>query len=94
MHTFTDEEDALTYVRHHRVDLAILDVRLKKMSGVDVLARLKKISPATQVIILTAYPTIETTRESLRLGASEICTKPIDTQALEDKVAAVLRGSG
>ena len=90
VHAFTDEEEALAFVRDHRVDLAILDVRLKKMSGVDVLARIKALSPATRAIMLTAYPTIETTRDSMRLGAAAVCTKPIDTQELEEKVAAIL----
>ena len=94
VYPFTDEEKALAFVRGHRVDLAILDVRLKKMSGMDVLALMKKISPTTRVIMLTAYPTVETDRKSMRLGAAEFCVKPIDTQELEEKVDAVLRGSG
>jgi DNA-binding NtrC family response regulator len=40
--------------------------------------------------MLTAYPTLETTRDSMRLGAVAVCTKPIDTQELEEKVAAIL----
>jgi DNA-binding NtrC family response regulator len=94
VHPFTDEEKALTYVRDNRVDLAILDLRLKKMSGVDVLAQIKKISPETRAIMLTAYPTIEAAGEAMRLGAADFCTKPIDTQELEDKVAVVLRSDG
>ena len=39
---FTEEEDALKYARAHPVDLAILDIKLKKMSGVEVLEELKK----------------------------------------------------
>ena len=39
---FTDEEEALAYLRSSAVDVAILDIRLKKMSGVDVLEELKK----------------------------------------------------
>ncbi|MGD2029927.1 MAG: response regulator, partial [Desulfobacterales bacterium] len=71
--------------------LAILDIKLKKISGVDVLEELKKIAPATRVIMLTGYPTIETARESLKLGASEYCVKPIDKDELEEKVAEVLK---
>jgi DNA-binding NtrC family response regulator len=41
--------------------------------------------------MLTAYPTVATTQESFRLGASEYCTKPIDNEVLEDTVARVLR---
>ena len=89
--TFTEEEEALNYARSHEVDLAILDIKLKKISGVDVLEELKKISPAMRVIMLTGYPTIETARESLKLGASEYCVKPIDKDELEEKVAKVLK---
>lgn len=89
--TFTEEEEALNYARSNEVDLAILDIKLKKISGVDVLEELKKIAPATRVIMLTGYPTIETARESLKLGASEYCVKPIDKDELEEKVAEVLR---
>lgn len=87
---FTEEEDALAHVRNHSVDLAILDIKLKKMSGVEVLEEIKKISPDIQVIMLTGYPTKETARESKRLGAAEYCVKPIDTNELEEKVSALL----
>ena len=40
--------------------------------------------------MLTGYPTLETARESLNLGASEYCVKPIDKEELEEKVALVL----
>lgn len=87
---FTDEEDALNYARSNDVDLAILDIKLKKMSGVEMLEELKNIEPAMRAIMLTGYPTLETARESLRLGASEYCLKPIDKEELEEKVAEVL----
>jgi DNA-binding NtrC family response regulator len=87
---FTEEEEALARIGRGGVDLAILDIKLKRMSGVDVLEELKKISPATRVIMLTGYPTMETARESLRRGASEYCVKPIDKEDLEDKVAKTL----
>ncbi len=90
--TYTEEEEALAFARANSVDLAILDIKLKKMSGVDVLEELKKIDPSTRVIMLTGYPTMETARESLKLGASEYCVKPIDKDELEEKVAKVLQG--
>ncbi len=87
---FTEEEDAIRFVESNEVDLAILDIKLKKMSGVEVLEELKKRSSSIQVIMLTGYPTIETARECLKLGAAEYCVKPIDKDELEDKVAKVL----
>ncbi len=90
--SFTEEEDAISFVETKGSDLAILDIKLKKMSGVEVLEELKKRSPDIKVIMLTGYPTIETAQESLKLGASEYCVKPIDKDELEDKVDQVLNG--
>ena len=87
---FTEEEEALAFVRKQKPELAILDMKLKKMTGVEVLEEIKKLSPETKAIMLTGYPTLETARESLRLGASEYCVKPIDKDELEAKVAEVL----
>lgn len=88
--TFTEEEEAISHAAENRVDLAILDIKLKKMSGIQVLEAMKKTSPELKVIILTGYPTIETAREAIELGAGEYCVKPIDKTELEDKVAGIL----
>ena len=87
---FSEEEDAIEFVKTSQIDLAILDIKLKKMSGVEVLDEMKKISPLIKVIMLTGYPTIETARECLNLGAAEYCVKPIDKDELEEKVEQVL----
>ena len=89
--TFTEEEDAINYIKSNKMDLAILDIKLKKMSGIEVLTELKKIAPTIRAIMLTGYPTIETAQESLELGANEYCVKPIDKDELEEKVASVLQ---
>ncbi|WDP89002.1 MAG: response regulator [Desulfobacter sp.] len=88
---FTEEEEAIFHVAKKGTDLAILDIKLKKMNGVEVLEELKKKDPGIKVIMLTGYPTIETARESLRMGASAYCVKPIDKDELEEKVEEVLK---
>lgn len=90
VHTFTEEDDAINFVEEHKIDLAILDIKLKKMNGVEVLAILKKIDPSIRVIMLTGYPTVETAREAISFGADEYCVKPIDRDELEEKVEKVL----
>lgn len=90
---FTEEEEALTFIGKSKPDMAILDIKLKKMTGVEVLEEIKKRSPATRVIMLTGYPTLETARESVRLGACEYCVKPIDKDELERKVAEALENA-
>ena len=90
---FTEGEDALNHVKFNKTDLAILDLKLKKMSGIDVLKKIKIVSPSIKAIILTGYPTVETARESLKLGAGEYCVKPIDKEELEKKVEDVLHNA-
>ncbi|MDR3641993.1 MAG: response regulator [Humidesulfovibrio sp.] len=87
---FTEEEQAIAYVRDNPVDLAILDIKLLKMTGVEVLEEIKKVSPRTRAIMLTGYPTLETARQALDFGANAYCVKPIDKNELESTVAAVL----
>ena len=87
---FTDEDAAIDHVNNHPVDLAILDIKLKKMDGVQVLGKLKEIQPSIKVIMLTGYPTHATVEEAMRLGASAYCMKPIDRSEIESKVAEVL----
>ncbi|MBU1228789.1 MAG: response regulator [Proteobacteria bacterium] len=88
---FTEEQQAMDFVRQNPVDLAILDIKLLKMTGVEVLEEMRKISPDTKAIMLTGYPTLETARQALELGAKAYCVKPIDKDELEATVAAVLK---
>ncbi|MCL2678664.1 MAG: response regulator [Clostridiales bacterium] len=90
VHTFTEEDDAIAFVRNHPIDLAILDIKLKKMSGIEVLAILKGERSSMRTLILTGYPTVETAREAVNLGADEYCVKPIDRLELEERVAKML----
>lgn len=90
VHTFTEEDEAIAYARANKVDLAILDIKLKKMSGIEVLGLLKTATPEMRIIMLTGYPTVETAREAISLGADEYCVKPIDREELEEKVEKVL----
>ena len=94
VHSFTEEDEAIGYAKENKVDLAILDIKLKKMSGVEVLGLLKEAQPSMKAIMLTGYPTVETAREAISLGANEYCVKPIDRDELEEKVEHVLKATG
>lgn len=66
-------------------DLALLDVRLsgsETYAGLDLLTQLKKLSPCTRVIIMTAFSSDEVRREALARGASYYCDKPINLEHL------------
>jgi len=67
---------AIQTFREQPADVALLDIRMPGMSGLEVLKEIKRIDPAVEVILLTGYETIEYVREAMRLGASEYITKP------------------
>src|SRR5881409_4430961 len=78
---------AVELVKQYSVDAAVLDIRMSGMSGVELLGRLKEIDPTIEVIMLTAYETIETARQALRLGACDYLTKPFDLSTMRTAVA-------
>lgn len=80
-------EKALDLLQQQPVDAAILDIRMSGMSGVELLERMKRIDPSIEVIMLTAYETIETARQALRQGACDYLTKPFDLETMRGAVA-------
>jgi two-component system, sensor histidine kinase and response regulator len=83
-------EQAVDLARNHRPDAAVLDIRMPGMNGVQVLAKLREIDPAIQVVMLTAYETVETARQALRLGACDYLTKPFDLATMRSAVATAM----
>jgi signal transduction histidine kinase len=77
---------ALKLARQHRIDVAILDIRMPEMSGIELLAQLKKIDPNMQIIMLTAYETTKSLRQSINYGACEFLNKPFDIHRVRDAV--------
>jgi signal transduction histidine kinase len=78
---------AIELAQTNRIDAAVLDIRMAGMSGIEVLNGLKQIDPATEVIMLTAYETIETARQALRLGACDYLNKPFNITNMRKAVA-------
>ena len=81
--TALDSRQALTYVDCVDFSLAVLDIKMAPIDGVEVLARIKKRSPSTRVIMITGYPTEESRAECIRLGADAYLTKPINFSELK-----------
>ncbi|HSH70180.1 MAG TPA: sigma-54 dependent transcriptional regulator [Deferrisomatales bacterium] len=68
------------------VDLVLLDLRLPKMDGFDVLRELKRLRPTLPVIVITAHDDMETAIEAIRLGALDHLGKPLDLGELRDGI--------
>jgi len=76
-------EQALTRVERRRFDVAIVDMIMPGMTGIDLLAKLRAVQPECQVILLTGQGTIETAVEAMKLGAYDFLRKPFPLDELE-----------
>jgi len=79
-----DPEEALELLSSspEGIDLAFVDILLENTSGIDLMRRIKERSPATEVVIVTGAPSVETASEALRLGAFDYLVKPVGQEAL------------
>ena len=84
-------QDALEELRRNPCDLVILDIQLPDISGLEVLARLQELDPASVVIMITAHGTIDVAVEAMRNGAFDFIVKPFDAATLHRKVKAVMK---
>ncbi len=74
--------EAMDSLREKVFDLVISDLRLDGASGLDLLRHIRETCPATEVIILTAYGTVEGAVEAMKLGAYDYLSKPVDRKRL------------
>jgi len=84
-------EAALERIAGEQFDLALLDLRMKGVDGIEVLAAFRQRSPDTAVIVLTAHGSLETAVEALRQGAHDYLFKPCKTAELRESVRTGLR---
>ena len=74
--------DAINLIQSHVYDVVLLDVKMPRVSGIEVLKYVKDHSPTTQVIMLTNLTDVKTAIETVKLGAYDFVGKPYDTDQL------------
>ncbi len=79
-------KEALKHFAEHPFQLILLDHRMPDMNGDEVLGYMKKINPLIHAIMITAYGTIDTAVEVMKLGADDFLEKPVDLIQLLDKI--------
>lgn len=75
-------EEALEKIKSGYFDLLLLDYKMPGMDGIHVLEEVKRINPEIDVIIMTAYGTIDTAVKAMKAGAADYITKPIELEEL------------
>jgi DNA-binding NtrC family response regulator len=84
--TASSGTEALKLVERESFQLALLDIKMGPVNGVQLLKEIKDRSPVIKVIMMTAYPTLETRLDASENGASAYLTKPVDLQKLVDTI--------
>ncbi len=90
--TAEDGTRALGLIHDQEFGVVILDLRLPDMEGTEILKEARKIRPELKAIVLTAFPSKETTIEAVKLGAVEYLVKPFEPEHLVSIINAVLSG--
>lgn len=88
-----DGREALQLIREHKPDIALLDISLPGLNGLEVAARVAKDHPATRVIILSMHGDDESVRRALTAGAAGYLLKNSDRSELELALRTVARGN-
>jgi DNA-binding NtrC family response regulator len=81
---------ALEIAGEEAVDIVLSDFRMPEMSGVELLSALKQRNPGVEVIIMTAYGSVESAIEAMKLGAVDYITKPVDLHRLRVMIRNIL----
>ncbi len=83
-------EEALEIIQKERIDLVLLDIRMPGIDGIETLKRIREINKHIQVIMLSAYGTLETNLEAARLGAYTSIAKPFDLNDMKSVIQNAL----
>ena len=86
-----DADKAIDLLGQEDFDLVVSDIILPRTTGVDLLKAIRKISPYTQVVMMTGKPTVDTASESLRAGAFDYLYKPIRRDSILKTVRNALK---
>lgn len=89
--TAANGAESLHQIAHNTYQLILLDLNMAPISGLEVLTELRKINQETVVIILTAFSTLDSAIEALRLGAFDYLIKPAPVETIRKRSAEALK---
>ncbi len=84
--TAQSAREALDQLRQHRVDVVLTDLMMPAVSGLELLRAIKQISPDVEVVMMTAYGTVETAVQAMREGAYDFVEKPLKRMTIVKSV--------
>ncbi len=83
-------EEAVEHVKAHNPDMAIMDIKMPRLNGLEALRKIKELKPGIRVVIITGYESTDVATEAINLGADDYITKPFRQQKILSQVRALL----
>ncbi len=90
IHTAQHGQEALEILRQQAIDLVLTDMRMPELDGAELLKQIKALNPNIDVIMMTAYGSIEDATEAMKNGAVDYITKPVDLEQLDLTISRAL----
>jgi len=91
IHLACDGEEMVELARRINPDIAFVDIKMPKLSGLEGILRARDLSPQTRWVILTGYSSFEYAKQALELGAAEYLLKPVRPQELSQTIARIMQ---
>ncbi|KAA0243827.1 MAG: response regulator [Candidatus Brocadia sp. AMX2] len=79
-------KEAIKKVLDERLDFVLLDIMMPEMSGIETLRRIKAIRPELPVVMITAFATLKTAQEAMKLEAYDYITKPFNLECVKEVI--------
>lgn len=92
--TFTDPREAIEAVRKSAFDIGLIDIKMPDISGVELVERIKNEDERVALLMMTAYPDVQSAAETMRLGARDYITKPFNEEQLLSAVERIAQELG
>jgi DNA-binding NtrC family response regulator len=89
--TYTRSQDVIDRFSSEHFDVLVTDFKMQKPDGLDVMRFVKENSPATKVVIITGYATVDTARAAMKGGAVDFIAKPFKISQLRDLIISITR---
>ena len=85
-----DGQETLRKLTNDRFDLALLDIKMPKLDGLEVMKRLRQQRITVPVFVLSAYQSVELAKEAIKLGAIDYLPKPFEREHIQQAVRGAL----
>jgi DNA-binding NtrC family response regulator len=84
--TCDNPQEVLSIISSDRADVVMLDIKMPKIDGIRLLKEMKTINPRVEIVLITAYPTMQSAIEAMQYGAYDYVIKPFDKEKIEQVV--------